>query len=221
MLWDEIKKLRIKAGLKQKELAAKIGCSPVRISQIEMPPEQGGHLPSVDLIKKLVSVLVQEEEERKKLELKLLFEKTKLEAPKKVVEHFFPDEQKETFILSESGMPDAFIKRVKDDMDKTMLKESVKEKTGLDDKKLDAFLQGRYTLPRQTVIALAMAMGQPVEEYLLLANYIPENLKKLIKNHALSNVFRSLSEMSAEDISDMINVISTTIEIIKKRGKER
>lgn len=219
-LWDEIKELRVKAGLRQKDVAAKIGCSAMRISQIEKPPDHGGYLPSHSLIRKIAAFFASSEEDRKKIELKLLYERTKLESPKEVVDHFFPNKAKEAFILSTTGMPNVFIRRVQNDMDKTILKESVKDKTGLDDKTIDAFLNGKHILPRETVIAMAIAMNQPPEEYLLLADYIPENLKYLVKNHALSNIFRSLTDMHPEDISDIVNVINTTIEIIQKRKKK-
>jgi hypothetical protein len=101
-----------------------------------------------------------------------------------------------------------------------MLEKSVKEKTGLDDKTMDAFLNGRHVLSRESVIAMAIAMNQSPEDYLLLADYIPENLKYLVKNHALSNIFRSLADMPHEDMSDIINVINTTIDIIKRRRKK-
>jgi transcriptional regulator with XRE-family HTH domain len=219
-LWDEIKELRVKAGLRQKDVAAKIGCSAMRISQIEKPPEHGGYLPSPSLIRKIAAFFASSEEDRKKLELKLLYERTKLESPKEVVEHFFPNKAKESFILSTTGMPDVFIRRVKEDINKTMNKESVKDKTGLSDKVIDMFLNGKHILPRETVITMAMVMNQPLDEYLLLADYIPENLKGLVKNHALNNIFRSLTDMPPEDISDIINVINTTIEIIQKRKKK-
>ncbi len=219
-LWDEIRDLRIKAGLKQKDVAAKIGCSAMRISQIEKPQEHSGNLPSPNLIRKIAAFFADSEDDRKKLELKLLYERAKLESPAEVVEHFFPNKTKEIFILANTGMPVVFISRVQDDMDKTMLKESVKEKTGLDDKAMNAFLNGRHVLPRETVIAVAIAMNQPIEEYLLLADYIPENLKDLVKNQAMSNIFRNLTDMSPDDMSDMINVINATIDIIKKRRKK-
>jgi transcriptional regulator with XRE-family HTH domain len=219
-LWDEIKELRVKAGLRQKDVAAKIGCSAMRISQIEKPPDHGGYLPSHSLIRKIAAFFASSEEDRKKLELKLLYERTKLGSPDEVVEHFFPNKIKEAFILSATGMPDVFIKRVQEDMDKTMLKKSVKEKTGLDEKTMDAFLNGRHVLSREAVIAMAIAMNQSPEEYLLLADYIPENLKYLVKNRDLSNIFRSLADMPHEDMSDIINVINTTIDIIKKRRKK-
>ncbi len=97
-------------------------------------------------------------------------------------------------------MPDLFIEQLKKDIDGCALDRKFYKNAGIDEVTLQSTLAGEVILPRQKVIALAMALGRFPDHYLLAADYTPDNLKGL-GEHTLARVmFRADKQVSKAEL---------------------
>jgi hypothetical protein len=77
-----------------------------------------------------------------------------------------------------------------------MSKEVIVEKLYITTDTLDRVLSGQLTLSRHRVADLARKLGQPEDEYLILAGYVPQNAKRILLNPGFLNLVRISSRMS-------------------------
>lgn len=219
-LWDSIKEIRQKAQQTQKEFADAIGYTPEYISNIERSPDITRRIATEKMIKKIAEIYTKTDEERISLERKLLLERAQATVSPEVAMHFLMDEKKLSTYQSEDGMPLSFIKRLKKDLLnvenentffnslQTVSKDVVEES-----------LNGMRLLPRKAVVEIARLLGQSIEEYLILADYMPSELKSLIMHKGMNNMFRTMSELDSEELDAMIDVFSSVLRMRKKKNE--
>ncbi len=224
MLWDEIKAIRKRHGLTQAAFARRLGISAMHACHIERGQSPDGKriLPSEQLLKKISKLFSQDERERVETEKTLLFERARLLVPKEVREYLDQDNRREVFVSGGAGMPPAFIKRLKRDLKKIRHNDNnVLAKANLGRPELDAVLEGTHAVSRQSVMSLARAADQPVDEYLLLSDYMPEYLKNVMKKRG-SAMLRRFEGLSPETLDNMFDVIERMIDMyMKERRDER
>lgn len=203
--------------LTQKEFADAIGYTPEYISNVERTPEITRRIATEKMIKKIAEVYARTEEERISLERKLLLERAQATVSPEVAEHFFKDEKKLSSYQSEDGMPLVFIERLKKDLGNTgdidALCSSLK--TASNDA-VEESLRGMRLLARKTVVELARALNQSVEEYLILADYMPREFQSLVMHKGMNDMFRTMSELDSEELDAMIDVFSSVLRMRRK-----
>ena len=126
--------------------------------------ENNKRLPSGELLEKMSDIFSLNERIREELYLMLAKEKLKNNIPDKVLDKM---------ILGKLGMPDKFIKRIEKDVKNTKIK--------IDKKKIDDVINSQAMFSKEEVIELAKSLKQPVSEYLLLAEYIPDEFIELLQ----------------------------------------
>lgn len=223
MLYDEIRMIREKTGMTRKEFAKKLGITEIYVGSLERIPPRGSRLfmPSIELLKKIARIGASNDEERKFFERKLLFEKMKLAAPKEIKSFFNERREKEEELLMERGMPLEFIDRLKKDIEEFgEIDGNFYEKTGLNEEQMNRLIEGKYFLNRKKVISLATALGQPVEEYLIIADYIPDALRNVVSSNKRFALFRKLTSLPEKDIDEMIDVFDRIFKICKGDAKD-
>ncbi|MCM8765935.1 MAG: helix-turn-helix domain-containing protein [Candidatus Omnitrophica bacterium] len=82
---------------------------------------------------------------------------------------------------------------------------------------IEEALRGKRILSRKSVIELAIKLKQPVYDYLILAEYIPEEMKILIKNKGLVGIFRKMSSLSARELDEVVDTISKILKPYLRR----
>lgn len=216
-LWDSIKEIRMRYHLTQKEFADAIGYTPEYISNVERTPEITRRIATEKMIKRIAEVYARTEEERISLERKLLLERAQATVSPEVAEHFFKDEKKLSSYQSEDGMPLVFIERLKKDLGNTGNIEAVYSslKTASKDA-VEESLRGMRLLARKTVVELARALNQSVEEYLILADYMPREFQSLVMHKGMNDMFRTMSELDSEELDAMIDVFSSVLRMRRK-----
>lgn len=215
-MYEEFKKLvrdlRVKKGITQKELARKAGISEMYMHVIESPDKK--QLPSEEITRKIAHALADNLEEEVQILKQLLSARAISKIPEEARD-IIEKEKIEEYISTDS-MPVDFIERLKNDLQGHDI-QKISEKTKIGVEQLKAVLQYRGTLSRREVICLADALNQPVYDYLVLANFIPDNIKKLLEHNKIGALFRSLQELEGSDIDMLIDGIINIIEAYKKR----
>jgi transcriptional regulator with XRE-family HTH domain len=230
-LWSLLRQLRERAGLKPAELAKLLNYSRMHISLIERSPVDGGVLPSEPLLRQIARVVSKSAKEREYNERVLLLERAKLTVAPEIAEHLASKDFKNAVMFSElknegfekvfaslEGMPAPFIQRLRKDVSNADDKRDfILQAVDIDRKYLQDVLNGEAMLSRKTVIALAIALKQSIEEYLLLADYLPDDLKELFQHNNMLNMFRTLKEISPDDIDQLMKVIMDMLSLYKAR----
>ena len=184
-------------------------------------------VPSEKILIKIAKLFAKSEEERVKLQKTLLLERMKLIASPEVKD-FFEDKSRVTSFLSGKGMPEAFINRLKKDLEKQSQRKSVTmeslfkkiyDATGITQEEMNAVFEKGYTINRTQVILLARALGQPAEDYLILAEYMPEHIKKIIQSNKQNVLFRSFEQLTPKEIDQFLDAMQKMIDIYLERGK--
>ncbi|AEA33660.1 helix-turn-helix domain-containing protein [Hippea maritima] len=117
-----------------------------------------------------------------------------------------------------NGMPEEFLERLKEDLSKASA-ESVNSLSFKD--RLDAVLSGREKLERVEVIELARVLKQPAEEYLKLANYMPEIFSKVLNNDKVVTMLRSMGDLNDKEIDEVVESLSLVLEgYLSKKKKD-
>ena len=219
-LWDSIKAIRLKAKQTQKEFADAIGYTPEYISNVERPPEITRRIATQKMIKKIAEVYAETEEQKISLERKLLLERAQATVSPDVAMHFLMDEKKLSSYQSEDGMPLVFIERLKKDLgnieDLDAFFKSLKT-TSRDI--VEESLRGMRLLPRKTVVELTRALDQPIEEYLILADYMLREFQSLVMHKGMNDMFRTMSELDSGELDVMIDVFSGILRMRKKKNE--
>lgn len=200
-------------GYKQWELADKTGCSPSYISMIEKPPSRRGAIPSEDILKAIAAALSDTDEERLDIERKLLVARAK----EKVV----PESVRLAGDLRKRGaigeaMPPDFVAKLLSDFSGVRSKAMFYKTLTIERDLFEKTLKGEAGLSRQQVIEIASTLGQDIGEYLLLANYLPDEVKKLASKHGAARLFRTLGDISPEDIDNVIDILDSVVRYRKK-----
>ncbi len=117
-------------------------------------------------------------------------------------------------------MPVEFVEKLKKDLhDKNI--DEIAKKSGLSKEILNNIVNYNGIIPRKDVIALAMTLNQPVYDYLISANYIPDNVKNLLKHDKVASLLRSLEDLSHDDMDSLIDGIINIIEAYKRKTHDR
>jgi len=221
-IYEEIKKIRQDLKLTTTDFAKKLGVSQSYITILEKYPQTGGKIavPSTELIERIVSLIPVSEKEREVIKRKLFIERAKHINPE--LKDFFTE--KEKYYTMEAGMSLVFIERLKNDLKNFPLLDDIYNKTKMSKEEMDLILEGKMSINRQSVISLALALQQPVEDYILLADYMPENIKNLMSFYKNENkriaFFRKLTSLSEKDIDKMIDVFENIINMVLKEGEK-
>jgi transcriptional regulator with XRE-family HTH domain len=193
---DKIKYLRKSLNLTQEEFAKSLGVEQAYISQIENNQRK----PSFEVLQKLYEVY--------NISADYILQ-DKIENPypaaSKVSE---PREEYGIGVITEGNMPIAFIERLKEDIENITAKEAFYASLETPRETVEKALKGKCILSRRSVIELAMALKQPVFEYLTLADYIPDEIKKVVKRESVIKMFKKLVKLSPEEIDEVMDAIS-------------
>lgn len=217
-LHEIIKAIRLKHGLDQVEFGRRIGRSPGIISLIEHPPEKTHRIASEKILERIATEFTSSEAEREVLHRKLLLARHKEKTPSKISDVTFVDKSGVAVVSSDEGMPLAFIERIRKDLDRNKRKNIVQTLKNISKEELDATLRGMFVLSRRACIELAGVLGQPEDEYLLLADYMPTEIKELALHKGMSKMFRSISTLTPEEKDAVVDVISSVLKM-HKSGK--
>lgn len=115
--------------------------------------------------------------------------------------------------IMSAKMPDDFIKRLNDDIQKQG--DDIWGKISISKELVQSILSGRGILSRKDVIEIAKALEQPVSEYLLLSEYLPEEFDA-IKHSSAFDMFRTLNKLSPEEIDKVIDAIRPILNLYVK-----
>jgi transcriptional regulator with XRE-family HTH domain len=222
-LHEEIRKIRNRTRLTQTRFAKELDISPMHISQIERLRENGGSVPSAKLLKKIALLFGTDEEDHMNIERRLLLELAKAKAPKEI-SSFFEDasvDKREDKLFYGEAMPPAFVERLKRDAKKSnRIDDNFLKRVDMTELAFSSLIEGNYIINRQKVIAIAKALKQSIEEYLLLADYLPDHLKRLLKNRRGATMLRSFDRLSPEAFDKMLDVVQRMVDMYPEE-KER
>jgi transcriptional regulator with XRE-family HTH domain len=196
-LWDLIKKTRESAGMTQKEFAQHINCSEQHISCIERPYDETRRTASEKLLRKIAEKFSKTEDERLKLERDLAIARAKLLISKEIHSPTLAME-----VLSDAikeSMPREFIERVKHDIQKL---EGV-SKEPVENMHLSELTEGNIVLSRPSVINLAKRLKQPADDYLMLANYMTEDMKTAMQMTEAKELLEVLSKLTKGQVRNV------------------
>lgn len=116
-------------------------------------------------------------------------------------------------------MPEDFIKRVNDDIQKKG--EGFWEKTSISKELLESLLKGSGMISRKDVIMIARELEQPISEYLVLSEYLPEEFEVIKQSNAFE-IFRTLNNLSPEEIDKVINALKGVLNLyVDDKSKKR
>lgn len=220
-LWEYIKYLRKTAGYKMGEFSGLIGCSFVHGSRIEKPFHRTHIAPSIRLLKKVAKVCAKNSKERKILEEKLLFKRARLFFAKDVVEDTLDQLTTSTVSsiyglqFSSESMPKGFIERLRQDTE-NISEDSTGAKTSLPREILNAVLQGKLSLSAQKVTDLAKKLKQPEEDYMLLAGYLPDGLRRLTSDKDFMELIRISAKLSPGEFEKLGTTLRNILSLIKQ-----
>lgn len=212
-----IKELRLRAGLTQADLARKTKSSSMHISQIENPKRD--IIPSEDFLRRVAKACALTPDEEPELLKKLLVARAKARAPEEIQE-ILESKTIHQYVGSDS-MPINFVERIKSDLQGKDIAQIAK-KLGITEADLKAVIYYRGTLTRRQVITLAQELGQPVQDYLLLAEYMPDEVIELFKINKIGMLFRSLEELSEEELDQFLDgIINIMQAYLRKTGSDK
>ena len=193
---DKIKYLRKSLNLTQEEFAKSLGVEQGYISQIENNQRK----PSIEVLQKLYEVY--------NISADYILQ-DKLQNPYPAVSVVAERVAKyEVGIITEGNMPIAFIERLKEDIENISSKEAFYASLETPRETIEKALEGKTILSRRSVIELAMALKQPVHEYLALADYIPDEIRKVVKRESVIKMFKKLAKLNPDEIDEVMDAIS-------------
>ena len=165
----------------------------------------------------MAAVFSSSEQERVEIERLLLLELTKAKAPDEVATFFHDSGEKEEKLFYGSSMPSAFVQRVKKDLEGFQgHMDVIFAKTGITEKELTALKNSNLCINRRQVKNLATALNQPVDEYLVLSDYLTEGIIELVHNKAGLEFINFLSSLKPTMIGKMLKLIVYIMDICKE-----
>lgn len=116
-------------------------------------------------------------------------------------------------------MPDEFIKRLNEDIQKQ--EEEVWGKISIPKEVLQSVLRNAGILSRKEVIEVAKALNEPVQEYLMLSEYLPEEFE-IIKHSSAFDMFRTMNKLSPDEIEKVIDALKGVLALyVNKKSDKR
>lgn len=110
-------------------------------------------------------------------------------------------------------MPEDFLKRLKQDVEYVGISKVVRA-LGCPQDFLEKVFEGKIALSRQEVIKLAGILDQPVEEYMVLAGYMPESLAKLLKDKESTKIlFRIFKHVPASKLTAFLSKLEELLNL--------
>ena len=173
-LGETLQEIRKNKNVTVARLSEHTGVNQVHLNLIE----SGKRLPSGELLDKMSELFNINEKLKESLYLLLVKEKLKNNIPDKIIKKL---------TLGKEGMPDAFIEKIKADI------KNVKAK--IDKKKIDAVLDSSVKLSKEEVIELAESLKQPLSDYLLLAEYIPDEFIELMRYKDTERLLKGIARL--------------------------
>ena len=194
-LGETLQEIRKNKNVTVARLSEHTGVNQVHLNLIE----SGKRLPSGELLDKMSELFNVNEKLKESLYLLLVKEKLKNNIPDKIIKKL---------ILGKEGMPDAFIEKIKVDIKNV--------KTKIDKKKIEAVLDSSVKLSKEEVIELAESLKQPVSDYLLLAEYIPDEFIELMRYKDTERLLKGIIgldddkkiEKAVKSLADFISVMT-------------
>lgn len=176
--------------------------------------ENGRRLPSKMTVQAVAKALSTTEAQRVKLEEKLLFylEKARMGSELSALK----DKFEETPITKTKSMYPEFLERLQKDL--SSLKDKKDILIPIEAK--EALSNGRILLASE-IIEIAQRIGQPPEDYLVLANYFP--FKSPLKKEDLTkigDIFRMIEELKEEELSRALAAIEEILQFFEKKQKD-
>ena len=193
-LGETLQEIRKNKNVTVARLSEHTGVNQVHLNLIE----SGKRLPSGELLEKMSELFNVNEKLKENLYLLLVKEKLKNNIPDKIIKKL---------TLGKEGMPDAFIEKIKADI------KNVKAK--IDKKKIDSVLAEAAKLSKEEVIELAESLKQPAADYLLLAEYIPDEFIELMRYKDAERLIKGITgldddkkiEKAVKSLADFISVM--------------
>ena len=194
-LGETLQEIRKNKNVTVARLSEHTGVNQVHLNLIE----SGKRLPSGELLEKMSELFNINEKLKESLYLLLVKEKLKNNIPDKIIKKL---------TLGKEGMPDAFIEKIKVDIKNV--------KTKIDKKKIEAVLDSSVKLSKEEVIELAESLKQPVSDYLLLAEYIPDEFIELMRYKDTERLLKGIIgldddkkiEKAVKSLADFISVMT-------------
>lgn len=170
-----IRSLRERAGLSQKDLAGKVGCSATLIWTIEGGGGGKVPLPSPDVLRKIAKACALEPMQERTFCLQLLLGRARQVVPEEV-RPYLNDR-----LLS--PMPEAFLARLKKDVARmnAEARERIDKEAGLGGR-LESVLAGVGQLDRHDVAKLAVVLKHSATGYLMDAGFLSEGVRLVVED---------------------------------------
>jgi len=202
-LHEYLAKYRKKLGLSKTEMARKLHVTYAYYIRLEQPFHIGRALPSVELLKKIARLVAQNDKELEKKVFKELLQARYIQRYPKEIQLELKELPAMEFTNS---MPQAFIERLKEDIEYPSGLTRAAYKSGIPEEILKAVIEGKYVLNRDSVVVLARMLNQSVEEYLALAQYVPEKID--ITDRKLAAFFRLLGKLPDDTLQKIVDVVT-------------
>lgn len=201
-LWNSLRRIRKAHGLSMAQCAAKLGIGVSHQSTIEVYPASK-RIPSVDYLRRFAAAFAETEAERRDLTERLLLELARIQQPEEIVEKYLTGTPAR--MRAATPMPEVFLRRLARDM---AGRGDAYRQAGLTGNDLRLVLAGDAVLTRDQVVAVAQAYEQPTDEYLLAAEYLPEELYPL-------------TDLPAEQAKALLNALSKEVQTRLPRHLKR
>lgn len=207
------KSRRTFSNMSQKEVARKLKCAVMTVSNAERSFEETQHLPSERYIKKFASYFGTSRQDKAELEKKLMFERALLLLPPGVgtlIRHCLTDQNE---VKAMGAMPMTFRNMLAEDV-KTAQKSRLKS-IGKD--KLDEVINGTRLLSRDDVILFAEALHQNTEKYLYEAQYFTDGILYFLNASGLGyELGEYITRMSKNEFDLIVKPFVYSLMLLKK-----
>jgi transcriptional regulator with XRE-family HTH domain len=215
-LGNLIREYREKRGLLLQDLGKKVDVNYTHISYIE----KGMRAPSDELLAKLAHELAENEQEEKELRERFFFYLAQIKAPKEIRNKLKLKGEREVKKEEEivrGPMPKAFLDVLRKDV--AVRSPEFFDNAGIPYGFIRKVLEGEAWLSREEVIKLANLMGRNVNEYLVKAEYIPQEFENMLGRKSVVELMRSLKKLPPESMDKMISAIETILKTLSKEDE--
>ena len=214
VLWDYIRYLRKRNNMKIPDFARAVGCSAYHARAIEMPFDASVRRSAgPQLLSSIAEVCSNTPEECVKIEEKLFLLYVKMRFGKNIAVRLNED----CLYLPSETMSKHFIERLRHDIEHCNNKNILND-LSIEKPILDAVLAGRTHLSRHRVIQLARELNQNENEYLLLGDFMPDDLRILATNRGFSRLITHISTFNDSQIQKIGTIFGKIIDLMGIKG---